>query len=253
MQIGDILLLASGLLLYVWLTVIVFRRKIHSRFPVFTAYAVFTVCAGFARLLVLRNSSVYFYTYWWTELGFLILSIAALHEAFRSVFVGFYLLRWFRWFYFGGIVMIAASSILNSIFNRPVQVHPLFRIILDFATPINCIQAAIFGLFYVCTKLLNVSFRRYPFAIVLGFGISAIGTLIPHAIRSMFGKSFDNFVVYGPSVSYYITLGVWLSAFLRREPADDEPASPLSPEQMTHEVRQYTRVMKGVFGKSNES
>ena len=253
MSIGDRVLLSSGLVLYTWLVFVLWRRRVYGRFPVFFSYAIYGALASAARLLVSGHYSIYFYVYWSTELGFLLLGIAALHETFQLVFGGFYLLRRFRWFYYGSLVLFLTVSVVNSIFNRPVNTHPLIASILDLGTAINCIQAAIFGLFYICAKLLNVSFRRYPFAIVLGFGISAIGTLIPYAIRSIFGKSFENFVVYAPSVAYYIRLGIWLSAFLRREPADDEPASPLSPEQMTDEVRQYTRVMKGVFGKSNES
>ena len=253
MRIADILLLVSGLLLYMLLAAILLGRKIYVRFPVFFIYNVYAVVASLARLLAFHNPSAFFYTFWWTELGFLLLSIAAVHEAFREVFEGFYLLRWFRWFYFGGIALILALSIINSIFNRPIQVHPIFRIILDFATPINCILAAIFGLFYIFVKVLNVSFRRYPFAIVLGFGISAVGTLIPFIARSEFGKKLDIFIIYGPSVAYYITLLVWLTAFLGKDRGEDERIPPLSPEQMADQVRQYTRLLKGFFGRSNAS
>jgi len=249
----SIALSAGGILLHAWLVIILWRGQLRKQFPLFFTYNIYALLATAGRLAVSSDSHLYFYTFWWTDTGFLLLGIASLHEGFRSVFEGFYLLRWFRWLYFGAIVIAVGISTAHTIFNPPIQVHPFFGVVLKLETPIQCIQAAIFGLFYICAKLLNVSFRRYPFAIVLGFGISAIGTLIPFAIRSIIGKSSDNFVVYAPSVAYYITLGIWLSAFLQREPADDEPASPLSPEQMTHEVRQYTRVMKGVFGKSNES
>src|SRR5215471_1628092 len=153
MSVVDLLLLASGPVLYTWLAVILGYRRVYSRFPVFFAYNIYAVLATSARLAVSSNGFAYFYVFWWTELGFLLLSIAALHESFRSVFEGFYLVQWFRWFYFGGIVLVVTVSIVNSIFNRPVQVHPLLRIILDVGIPINCILAAIFGLFYASAKL----------------------------------------------------------------------------------------------------
>lgn len=249
------MLLASGPILYILLVWILWSRRIYKSFPVFFAFTIYGLFATSARLLAALKGGYfyYFYVYWFTEPLFLLLGIAALHESFRSVFEGFYLLKWFRWFYFGSIAAVLVAPIINSIFNRPVQVHPLFAVVLDFATPINCIQAAIFGLFYLCVKLLNVSFRRYPFAIVLGFGISAIGTLIPFVARSEFGKKLETFVVYAPSVAYYITLAVWFSAFLKREPDQDKGTSPLPPQQMAEEVRQYTRILKGFLGKSNES
>lgn len=229
------------------------RKQLHKDFPLFFLYNVYALIGTAARLFVSSNPFLYFFVFWWTDVGFLILGIASLHEGFRSVFEGFYLLRWFRWFYFGSISVVVVISILSSVFNRPVEVHPLFRIVLDVTTPIHCIQAAIFGLFYISVKLFNVTFRRYPFAIVLGFGISAIGTLAPFAIRSAFGKQLENFGVYAPVVAYYLAMAVWLSAFLRPPADEDETFPPLSPQQMANEVTQYTRILKGFLGKSDES
>lgn len=252
MSYRDLFLLASGPLLYIPLALVLWKRRIYAHFPIFFGYCVYAVLATTARLLAALYGG-YFNLYWWTELFFLFLGIAALHESFRSVFEGFYLLQWFRWVYFGGITVILLLAVLNSILNRPTQVHPLLRLVLDITTPINCTMAAIFGLFYVSVKLLSVSFRRYAFAIALGFGILAVGTLIPNAIRSAFGKEFDFFFVYAPTVAYYITLAVWLSAFLWPEADEDKTFPPLSPQQMAEEVMQYTRTLKGFFGKSNES
>jgi hypothetical protein len=249
----NLIVLTTAILLHAWLVVILWRGRFHQQLPIFFAYNAYALMGTAARLAVSSSPYLYFYVYWWTEVGFLLIGIASIHESFRSVFEGFYLLRWFRWFYFGSIVLVVSTSILNSIFNRPVQVHPLFRIVLDVGMPITCIQAAIFGLFYICVKLLNVGFRRYPFAIVLGFGISAIGTLIPFVTRSEFGKKVEVFALYAPVVAYYITLLVWLSAFLWQGSEEGRPVPPLSPEQMADEVRQYTRVLKGFFGKSNAS
>jgi len=249
----NVLLLASGIALYVWLVLILWRRRVYRNFPVFFSYNIYAVVGSTARLLASSDVYLYFYVFWWTDLGFLLFGIASIHKAFRSVFEGFYLLRWFRWLYFGAIGTIVAASILNSVFNRPVEVFPFLRIVLDIETPIYCVQAAIFGLFYLCVKLLNVGFRRYPFAIVLGFGIQAMGTLLPFVARSIFGKKAEIFVAYTHVVAYYMTLAVWLSAFLGTDRGQDEQAPPMSSEQMADQVRQYTRIVKGFFGRSNAS
>ncbi|HEY6970799.1 MAG TPA: hypothetical protein VJA94_16430 [Candidatus Angelobacter sp.] len=248
----NIVLLTGGILLHACIAFVLWKRRFNTQFPFFFAYNVYSLLGTTARLVVSSDSYLYFYVFWWTDLGFLLLGIASVHEGFRSVFEGFYLLRWFRWSYFGAIGIVVCIAIVHSIFNRTEHLYPVFRIVLDLQIPINCIQAAIFGLFYLCVKLFNVSFRRYPFAIVLGFGISAIGTLVPLVALSDFGKSFGSFALYAPAVAYYITLLVWFSAFLRPEPEEDEKVPPLSPQQMADEVTQYTRVLKGFFGKSHE-
>jgi hypothetical protein len=248
----NIIFLTSGLALQGWLTLILWRKKVYRQFPLFFDYNIYGTLVSAARLIANSDPYFYFYVFWWTDLGILLLSIASLHEAFRSVFEGFYLLKWFRRFYFGGICVPVAAAAINSIFNRPVQVHPMFRIVHDVETPIYCVEVAIFGLFYLCARLLHVSFSRHAFAITLGFGISALGTLIPLVVRSEFGKKFDALFFYAPPVAYYVTLLLWLSTFFLRK-AEEEQQPLKSPDEMAEEVREYTRVLKSFFARSDES
>jgi hypothetical protein len=249
MDLVGTILLAGGVVLYGWITLLLLHRRAHRQFPVFFIYNAYAALAHAARLIAFYiPGPYYFYVYWWTELGLLLLAIAATHEAFRSVFDGFYRLQWFRWAYFGGISIVLISSIVNSIFNPPLQVHQFFGIVLDFVMPVNCIVAAIVALFYISAKLLKIGFRRHPFSIVLGFGITAIGTLNVFGLRSEFGKKMETFTTYAPNVAYYLAQLIWLFAFFRRQPEGDEGPPPIPPEQMAEEVRQYTRVLKGFLG-----
>jgi hypothetical protein len=248
MNVADTTLLAGGVILYPWIVLVLLHHGTYRQFPVFFVYNVYGAFAHAARLITLYIPHTYFYAYWWTEAGLLLLAIAATHEAFRSVFEGFYLLPWFRWAYFGGISMVLISSIVNSVFNRPLDAHPLFTKALDFGIPANCILAAISVVFYISARLLRVGFRRYPFSIVLGFGITAVGALVPYVMRSEIGKKMETFTCYAPNVAYYIAQLIWLSAFFRRQSESDEGQPPIPPEQMAEDVRQYMRVLKSFFG-----
>jgi hypothetical protein len=59
-------------------------------------------------------------------------------------------------------------------------------------------------------------------------------------------------------VSYYLTLLVWLTAFYRHDSGVEgqnpeiDGSTPPSTEQMADEVRQYTRILKGLLGKSKD-
>lgn len=249
MNVAGTILLAGGVILHAWIALVMLHHRSYRQFPVFFAYNVYAALAHAARLIAFYvPGTYYFYVYWWTELGLLLLAIAATHEAFRSVFEGFYRLQWFRWAYFGGISIVLISSIVNSIYNRPREVHPLFSIALDFGIPANCILAAISVLFYISAKLVSVSFRRHSFSIVLGFGITAVGALVPYVMRSEIGKRMETFTSYAPNVAYYLAQLIWLTAFFRRQPAGEEGPPPIPPEQMAEDVRQYTRVLKSFFG-----
>lgn len=247
MNLVDTTLLAGGVILHAWIALILLHHRNYRQFPFFFSYIVYAAFAHAARLVALYIPGTYFYVYWWTELGLVLLAIAATHEASRSVFEGFYLLPWFRRAYFGSISIVLISSILNSIFNRPRQVHPLYSIVLDIAIPVNCIVAAIAVLFYISAKLLKVGFRRHPFSIVLGFFITAVGSLDAYIMRSEIGKKIENFIIYAPNVAYYLAQLIWLTAFYRRQSGSDEGPPPISPEHMAEEVGQYIEVLKRFF------
>ncbi|HWZ43045.1 MAG TPA: hypothetical protein VNW97_06190 [Candidatus Saccharimonadales bacterium] len=203
--------------------------------------------------IVLFNHGWYSPVFWFTELGFLVLGIAASHEAFRWVFSGFYRLNWFRWFYYGGIGFTFAISVVNSAMHPPVNASLFFGWILQLGIAINGIQAAIFALFYLLVKLLDIGFRRYAFGISLGLGMASVGTLLPYAARSKFGTGIGNLFVYAPTVAYFVSLAVWISAFIKAQPEPEGWAPPMPPEQMAEEVKQYIAVMKSFFGKQDAS
>src|SRR5947207_13333330 len=113
MHIGTILQLAVALMLHIWLAAIVLWRGMRQQFPWFFAYCMYSVLGTGARLAAVPSDKAYFYVFWWTDPGFLLLGIAALHEAFQKVFAGFYLLRWFRWFYYSGIAGLVSIAVIN--------------------------------------------------------------------------------------------------------------------------------------------
>lgn len=243
--------MGSGLLLGVWLTLMLLHHRVYKHFPLFVVYNIYAVVASAGFLVALYIPGTYFYVYWGSEIGFLLLATVAIHEVFHSVFEGFYLLPWFRWCYFASLAIVLTFAIISTGYNPPVQAHPLYSLALNITTPANCVLVAICALFYMAAKLLKVGFRRHSFAIVLGLGLSAVGNLIPDVMRSVFGKKMELFGIYGSSVSDFLTSVIWLTAFYRQDSGDGGPP-PLSSAQMADEVRQYTRILKGLLGKSKD-
>lgn len=252
MKLTNIIVLVAGLTGHVWLTILLLKRRAWRSFRIFACYQVFAVVAVSARLLavfIFRHDPYgYFYTYWTTELGFLLLAIAASHEVFRWVFSGFYLLQWFRWFYYGGIFLTVAIAGVNAAMHHPAN-DDMGWWVFSLGIVINSIQSAIFALFYLLARLLDISFRRYAFGIALGLGVAAVGTVISYAIRSEIGTKIGDPAVYGPTVAYFVSLIVWLSAFMGAVPEPEAWEPPMPPEQMADEVRRYMDVLKGFFRK----
>jgi len=238
-HINDLIVLSISLFLELWLFVLLLKHHIFRLFPIFFTFALYTALLTVARLATVAHYRSYFFVYWWTEAGFAILSLAALHEVFRWVFEGFYRLWWFRVAYYGAIVLALTVAVWNAMANPPAQAHPVLSLILNVSIAINYVRLGIVGLFAVLHRLLLVPFRRYAYGIVVGFGISSAGPLLAYLAFSVFGTKLESFTRYTIAVAYILGVAIWVASFIRPEPEDREWQPPMSPDQMLQEVQGY--------------
>lgn len=242
-KLGLITLIVA-ILLRIWLTVLLVRRKVQSLFPIFLVYIVFTLAASIAKLCVYSDYRTYYFLYWSTEAVAVLLSILALLEVFRWVFALFWQSWWYRGFLYGSIILVLGFAIANAIVNPPAHMGPLSALIYSSGIAVNFMQVTIFMVFWLLSTHLRVGFRRYAFGIMLGFGVSSFGTLSAGLLRSIFGTKLTIVSAYLPPVAYILALVFWLHVFWREEPPEAEWALPITPEELAEQVRQYTRILK---------
>jgi len=237
-----------GILLLVWLTALLVRRRIQSLFPMFLAYVAFILAASIAKLWVYSDYRTFYFVYWGTEAVAVLLATLALLEVFRWVFALYWLRAWFRWLSYGFIVLTLSLPIANAIRNPPAHMDRIGGLIFSAGITINFVQAAIFLLFWLLSKSLQIGFRRYAFGIMLGFGVSSVGTLVVWFARSVFGTKFHLLAIYLPPVAYILALAFWLYVFWREEPQESKPLTPdeLAEQLRRHAelIRQYTKIVK---------
>jgi hypothetical protein len=242
MAVRNVIELAVSLSLEVWLTVLLFRRRIYRQFVLFVIYVCLSVPITAARLLTVSNYTAYFYVFWLTEVTLLSLGLAALHEVFHSVYEGFYGLRGFRLFYYGIIALVLIVTAVNAVVNPPVQAHPVTGLILDMGIAINLLRMGIAAFYGALIKPLDIGFRRYPTGIVMGFGITAIGPFIGYFALSVFGTKSELFAKSTAGVASILGVLIWLLAFAGPE-REEEWSPPMPPEEMLKIVRSYLRVL----------
>ena len=252
MEPRDIGLILIGAVLTACVAAFLVRRKLHREFPFFFVYLVVSVLVALVRLAVSGNYPLYFKVFWASETLYALLALLALYEVFREVFLAFYQLWWWFRLLFPGVVGIAMLvQIRRAILSPPIEATPLIAAILSFARVINWVEAVLFGLFFALVLLLGVRWKSYPFGIVEGFGISALGALIAYGLRSEFGTKYDTFAKYAPPVAYVLGVLVWLDTFLRQPDPDVVHAwrEQITPEQLLAEARGYLRTLKRFFGR----
>jgi hypothetical protein len=236
--------LTSGLFLQVWLAVLLLRRKVPKLFPMFSTYVAFSAGATVAKLWAYSDYRTYYFVHWGAEAVLVVLATLALLEVFRWVFALFWLSWWYRGFLYGAILLALGLAIANAILNPPAHMHPIGAFIYSAGIAVNFMQLTIFAVFWLLSKRLLIGFRRYAFGIMIGFGLSSFGTLSARLLRSVFGTNFTAVSTYIPPVAYICALGFWLHVFWRKEPPEAEGSLPLTPEELTEQMRRYTEILK---------
>jgi hypothetical protein len=238
------------LALMVGLAVLLVRRKLIAKYPFFLIYVTSAVLIELVRLLFITNYVVLFKVFWATEALYALLALLALHEAFHDVFIVDY--RDWPWFWMvfpGAVIVLLGLSIWHALLHPP-QAPPLVVLILSFETVVNWVKGCLFLMFLALAwLLLGENWPTYPYGVVLGFAVSAAGSLLAYWLFSVFGTKLNWLGKYGPPVSYILAVLIWIaSCFLPPEPKD-RWRNFEDPEKALATVRQYLMALKRIAGK----
>lgn len=247
----DTLLNLTVIGLLVGLVLVLAKQKLIQRFPFFFTYIVGAICIEFIRLFFIGNYVVLFKVFWATEALYALLALLALYEAFHDVFILDY--RDWPWFWTvfpGTVLVLSVIFVSHALLNPPPAAPRIIAVILSFGTVVNFVKGGLFLMFLVLAwLLLGENWPTYPYGVVLGFAVSAAGSLVAYRMFSVFGTKLNWLGKYGPPVSYILAVLIWIaSCFLPPEPKDrwrnfDDPEKALAT------VRQYLLVLKRIAGK----
>ena len=234
--------------LEIWLAVLLYRRRVYKLAPVFFSYIVISGPVSLARLLTIKHYNVYFFVFWASELLLILLSLSALNQVFWLTYEGVHFLWWFRWLYYGAILLALGITVRMAIVSPPVAAHPGISFIVDAEITANMIRTGIVALFALMVNPMAVRFQRYPFGIILGFGASSIGPCIAYFPFSAFGTKVEKFTALVSSVSYIAALVLWLWVFSQADTKPVKMEPPIPPGEMRSTVQGYLEAL-GFSGK----
>jgi len=240
-------------LLQACLAAILIARRIYRKFPLFTLYTLFALCAEVSKLCLIllhgQNTLKYFYLYWGLEAVYAVLGFAAIREVFQYVFENFTALKWFKFLLPGVAALMVAISVLIAVLHRAVDMGPLEEGIFSLQIAVRCLQLGVFFLIFWLARFFDLDYRQYAFGIAAGFGIAAAGILLGTLVRTGLGLKFIIFFEYVTPVSYCVAVTVWLASFIRPEP--DDPFRDFrhlfTPELFLQQLHRYKQETKDIF------
>jgi hypothetical protein len=252
MELIDQLLPIVANILTGWLAAILVWRKLHTRYPFFFVYVLFSIVSTFALILVRIDLRAYFTMFWAIQAIDVILSLFSLHEVFRHVFRPFYrVLSWF-WLLFPAIgLLIALISVYQVILRPPAQAPAIGAVVLSFSMAANYVRLGLFGLFFVLVLLLGSGWRSYPFGIMKGFAAVAMGEVFSFGLRYEFGTKYNMLARYGPPAAFLCGIVLWLITFLQPPESESGPFWSVTPEELFGPAKAYP--LNRILFKANNS
>jgi len=198
---------------FVWMTLVMVRRKLHREYPIFTTFAAMQA-AIFATDFYFyhRSLHLYFYSYYATAAVGVLLSFGVLYEVFGEVFRPFADLRelgrvLFRW---AAVVLTLAALLLAANGPRMAGSTPLFTTVMNLMRSVEVMQCGLVLLMLLCSRYLGITLRHRVFGVALGFGIIAAIDLLVVALLTNYGQAAARFVQITKMLAFNSSAVLWL-------------------------------------------
>lgn len=220
------------------LSLALIRKKFAREFPFFFCYAVASALISGARLLAYGSRHRYFYVYWISDSVSTVLALLATCElAVRRLFPNFQRIRFYRYLFLIGGVIIAVSAALTAASNKTLVLMP---IVIRGLHTIDFLRVALLLFFVALMLFMGRRWGRHEFGIAFGLGITAAAWL---ATLAVFTKSLSSIANVFPIFAYDAACIIWLVTLLRHEKPASTPSAPVAPEVL-QQAREWEQTLK---------
>jgi hypothetical protein len=212
---------------------IMYRRKLHRKFPVFFAYVVSQVLI-FAVLFptYLRGPYfAFFCAYWITAAISLTLGFQVIYEVFLDVFRPYHTLKdlgavLFKW---ASLVMLLVAAVVAAASTSSDQ-GPLVQAVLTAQRCVRVIQCGLALFLILFSHYLGVSRRQQSFGIAAGFGGFASVELVAAALRAS-GSLSEHTLGFIIMIGYNSAIFCWIGYMWAKSEAREPTASLLASQR----------------------
>ena len=223
--------------------VFLWRRKLHTRFPIFYRYvlaqiAIFTVTFP---LRSAENYELFFYTYWAGAAVSALLGFRVIHEVFLDVFRPFHTLKdlgtvLFKW---AGVVMLLVSVVVafsnsakgdSGASGADVWSQAVAMAVTSLQRSVRLVQCGLILFLLLFSRYLGVSKRQQSFGIALGFGLFSAVELVLLALYSGGYLGVPTMSMVN-TVMYDIAIVVWFTYARSRMAVRETSPNPLQTQR----------------------
>lgn len=179
--------LALSIGLQVIILFVLIKRRLLRRFFWFSIYIGYVLIEAALRLSVVGNKTLYFYVYWLTAVGGVVLSVLAVRESFLNVFGVYTRFRWFTRIVWGCVGLALLYAAFRAWFSPPVNASRWGIVVADLELAVNYSLAFVGILYFILVRFQKIKEHQWESAIISGFSTIGILSSIAVLARSVFG------------------------------------------------------------------
>jgi hypothetical protein len=235
------------LILLAAIAIVMWRRNLARRFPVFFSYTVLVVVRDSVLFFLPYQSPAYSFVYFLGDALAVLLSLGVIFETLRNIFPPYPFLRIILrsvWILGGIAAVISVLMLVSS--NAPTDPDHALQSILMAERAVRFLQVCLLIMVIALMSRLGLTWHQYSLGIVAGFGIYSALDLMTLEFRAhLHFVTQDTFVLVN-SAAYNLGAMIWAAYFLpswARTPVEILPKTNLAElnEAVTDYVDQWYR------------
>jgi len=217
---------------------VLYKRKLHRKFPVFFTYLVLQVpfFAIIFGAFTWGDYREFFYGYWSCAIISLAIGFKVIHEIFLDVFRPYHALKdlgsvLFKWaalvMVLVAIVVAASSSVSSN--------GPMVESVITAQRCVRVIQVGLVLLLLVFSKYVGISWRHFSFGVSLGFGSFALAELLVVALHAT-ERISQNAGDFTNIIAYNFCALAWVTYAAIKSPARETVNTLLTSQRWDHSL-----------------
>lgn len=203
--------------------VVLWRKNLRQRYPIFFAYNAFHVVTSIALFAVakLGDPAQYFLAYWSINAIRVGLGFGVIYELFRTALKPYHALRdlgamIFLW---AGAIMLLVATMMAMNGTAPNDASRVVAGVLSLEKSVRLVQCGLLLFLLFFGTKLGLTFRHRTFGIAMGIGIYAAADLLLTSMRAQIGPEWATaYSLLRSGIWLTACCGTWLYYVVRPEP-----------------------------------
>jgi len=213
-----------GPVLQTVICVVLWRKNLRQRYPIFFAYNAFHVVTSIALFAVakLGDPAQYFLAYWSINAIRVGLGFGVIYELFRTALKPYHALRdlgamIFLW---AGAIMLLVATMMAMNGTAPNDASRVVAGVLSLEKSVRLVQCGLLLFLLLFGTKLGLTFRHRTFGIAMGIGVYAAMDLLLTNLRVHYGQDWGTtYSLMHAAVWLAACPTTWLYYVVRPEPA----------------------------------